>query len=206
LKIIITQNEKESSTINASNSDTKENSNFFKIIDLLNHLNEILKNKIYQNIYAHRIFCIINFIKFYYRMISFEKKIFLYSDVKFIENFLQIIELSYKYCLINSSTIFKFIISNQEFNKTLIEIIFEIFLELCFSDECSIQCYNLLLDKYACPFFDRQFIDNHKYSIFYVTDNLNYFLIKKKTKDLDADLKKKCKIISFFNLLFIKQE
>ena len=206
LKIIITQNEKESSTINASNSDTKENSNFFKIIDLLNHLNEILKNKIYQNIYVHRIFCIINFIKFYYRMISFEKKIFLYSDVKFIENFLQIIELSYKYCLINSSTIFKFIISNQEFNKTLIEIIFEIFLELCFSDECSIQCYNLLLDKYACPFFDRQFIDNHKYSIFYVTDNLNYFLIKKKTKDLDADLKKKCKIISFFNQLFIKQE
>ena len=206
--LIITNDGKFSLIINQDKiSDRKENENFTKLFDLLNYINKTLNKTINKKVNIFSVFSIINYLKFYYRLIFWEKKVLLYSEIKFVENFIKVIELCNRYCLINSFTIFKLKIINYEYSKTIIEIIFDIFLEIFLTDESSIKCYDILLDKANFPFVDRQFIDNHKYSIFYVNDMLNYFLNKKKTKELDGDLIRKCNILSFYNnQLFIKQE
>ena len=188
-------------------NDMKENNNSTKILNLLNHIIEILKEKINNKIEIHCVFTLINLLKFYYIILFFEKKILFYFDLKFIEIFIQILGICYKYCLINSFTLFKLKYAIYEYNKTILEILFDIFLELCLTDESSTELYQKLLDGSNYIFFEIQFIDNHKYSIFYINDNLNYCLIHKKMKELTGNLKKKCNNISFYdNKLFNKQE
>ena len=205
---LILNNEKISPSIKLyKNNDIKENNNSTKIINLLNHIIEIQREKINKKIQIHCIFSLLNLLKFYYCILFLEKKILFYLDLKFIDIFIQIIDLCYKYCLINSFNFFKLKLSNYEYNKTIIEIIFDIFLELCLTDELSNECYNKLLDEANFLFIEIQFIDNHKYTIFYINDNLNYFLTRKKTKELAENIKKKNNIISFYNnKLFNKQE
>ena len=140
-------------------------------------------------------------------MIFFENKILLYSDLKFIKNIMKVIEICNEYYIINCIVIFKFKVSNIEYNKTILELIFELYIQLFLNNEKSKECYEILLDKYNIPFFDRNFIDNRVYSVFYVTDNLNYMLSKKKINNFDERLRYKCEILDYFNnVLFIEQD
>ena len=181
-------------------NNTKELDNYKKLMNILNFICELLnfeQKKLRKNI--HRIYCLVNFLIFFYQMVSKEENLLMYSDFDFILNLNKVFELCKEYCLINCIDIFDFKISNIEYHKTIIEIIYEIYMQIILADENKIEIYNKLLDKYNLPFFDRQFIDNKKYSIFFVTDILNYYSNKNKIKGLDSELIYKCDILSFFN-------
>ena len=191
-----------------SSKDKIENSKFLKLFNLLAHLTkttdkELKKNK--QNINC--LYCLINYIKFYYKMIFVENKILLFSELIFIKNLIDIIEICNKSCLINCITTFKLTFGVSEYHKTIIELIYEICIKYFLNDENSEKSYSILLENLNFIFYDRQFLDNKKYSIFYVNDNLNYYITKNKYKKLDASLKNKCIVLLFFkNELFINEE
>ena len=152
-------------------------------------------------------YCLINFLIFYYRIIFSESKILLFSDVKFIEILIKVIDLcNDKYFLLNCFQLFKFKIANLEYQKSIIEIIFDISIQLFLNNENSAKCYNILMEKYNQIFYDRKFDDYERKSIFYVNDCLKFFIEKNTAKSNDNDLKFKLKCLKKYNEEFFVKE
>ena len=114
-------------------------------------------------------------------------------------------EICSKSCLINCITTFKLTFGVSEYHKTIIELIYEICIKYFLNDENSEKSYSILLENLNFIFYDRQFLDNKKYSIFYVNDMIRYIMNKKKTK-LAIDIKSKCQNLQYYNELFLNYE
>ena len=193
-------------------NDTKNNEYFSRLLDLLDHLCEMLKHNL-KNKKKNRnyIYFLINFILFYYRMIFFEKKILLYQNLKFCENLIKVLDLCNSYFLVNCFQKIKFKISDCEYQKTIIEIIYELSIQFFLNDENSEKCYDLLLQQYNFLFYDRQ-LENEKNSIFYINDYLRLLLKKKNTdddiEDINDDLLKyKCEVMENYKKeIFIEHD
>ena len=168
------------------------------LLDLCRTLeSELSKNN--KNIYC--IYCLINFIKFYNQVIFEYNYIIPYSDKKFIENILQILELINKYNLINYSKKFKYKYANNERKGSILEIIFELLMNFFLNDDNNEECYNILLNKCKNIFYDQKFMTNEKCSVFYVNDILRYYMTKNNI-NLEEDIKIKIRDLTFYNELF----
>ena len=183
----------------------KIDESFSKLLNILEDLEKELSN--FQESNINYMYCLINFLIFYYRIIFYERKILQFSDVKFIENLINIIQLCDKYFLLNSFQLFKFKIANIEYQKTIIEIIYDILIQFFLNNENSEECYSKLLEEYNFILYDRQ-LENVQHSIFYVNDYMNY-LLKKDIFQLkiDFDLKDKLqKLINYKEEYFVGED
>ena len=207
-KLIIKKNE---AKINEEKDEIIYNSfgneKFDKLINLLNNIIEILKVDLkIKRTNKNCLYCLINFLIFYFRLITFEKNVFLYSPQKFTQNLIQVIDLFNKYFLINCMKIFKFKIGSYQYQKSIIEIIYEITVRFFLNDKIPDKCYQLLLNNLDIIFYDQKFKDNQKYSVFFVNDQLNYFLSKKKFGEEKDELIYKCNILDKYNNEYFDKE
>ena len=197
-----------------NNSKTKNEmankDNLSNLVNLLFNLTKTLESeyiKNYKNEYC--IYCIINFLKFYHRIISEQSIILKYSDLKFTENIIAVINLVDKYNLINYSKNFIINYNNGERKISIIEMIYEITMNFFLNDDYDKECYNNLFENNKYIFFDRKFSGNKKFSIFFVNDKLKYFAdnidIKKKKKELsnlNYDIQGRCMNLNFYKKIF----
>ena len=184
--------------------DTLKNSNYFKLVDLLFKLEGILESELTKdkkNIIC--ICCAINFVKFYHHIVFENRSIIQYSDKKITQNILQVFDImnNFNFVYFYKKLIFKY--NDNETKKTLIEIIFEIAFQFFLNDDNNSECYNVLLQKCSCSFFDTKFRDRKKYSIFYIIDILRYNIYKKKT-NIEENIKSKCQYLQYYNNIFPK--
>ena len=181
---------------------------YAELFSIFSHIIELLKNEYKsKNSGTYKIYCIINFIKFYHYIIFNEIKIFEISNKKeFIDNLIQVIQLSLQFYITNCNQLFKIKIGNNEYNKTIIEIIFEIYKEYIFKSYGSIECFKSLLLKFDDIFYDKEFKSDGKYSIFYANDYLKYLLGQKKVKEKTESVLYKYKTLLVYNKNIFKSE
>ena len=170
------------------------------ILKLISNFNKNNKSNI------NCVFCLINFLIFYYRIIFSESKILVFSDVKFIEIFITITNLCEKYFLFNCLQLFKFKIDNVKYQKTILEIIYDSFIQFFLNNYNSDSCYSKLMEAYNFIFYDRNFLENIRHSIFYVNDHMKYILEKNIELNNDLDLKNKSIILKKYNTEYFANE
>ena len=189
IKILFSNTILESEVENNGN-EIKEDStkNKFKaLFNLLTDIYDILKTNSNNKISKYNIHCIINYIKFFHYVIFNEVKIFeLCNKVFFIELMLQIILICPEYCILNSNQLFEIEKDNIKEKKTIIEIVFELYMEYILNENSPEYGFKLLL-KFTEIFYDDQF-QNEKKSIFYVNDYLRYLLSQKKIKEKNENV------------------
>ena len=177
---------------------------FSKYLNIFENLLNVISNIKNRNI--NYVYCLINFLIFFYKTIFSEIKKCVFSNVKFIQNLIQVIELCDKYFLLNCFQLFKFSIANLEYHKTIIEIIYDISIQLFLNYEnFDNNCYNKLMELYNFIFYDRNFIDNVRHSIFYVSDRIKYIL-EKDIKLNDIEFQNKCKLLKNYNTKYFVEE
>ena len=168
----------------------------------MNNIIIILKNKLKEKQKdLNNIYCLIYVLKFYHYIIYNEKNIIQISENKFVENLLQIIELSKEYSFINYNQLFEVKIKDNKYQKTIIEIIFDIYIQYFYNDNNSSECYEKLLNNFNLIFYDVEYFDK-KHSIYFINDNLNYYICNKKPKFKDGDINKKYDDLIYFNKIF----
>ena len=180
--LIIVENE-----INSENEENKvykikSQVSYCHIYSLLVNIEEIIRynRKTKNKINKHSFYCLINFIKFYHYIIFNEKEIMQFMGKAFVDNIFQvIIDNSKKFHLINFNQLFTVTVNNCEYKKTIIEIIFEIYLQYFLNNCNSKDCYKIFITFYNI-FYDNEIEKNQKYSIFYVNDYLRYIFTNKK--------------------------
>ena len=186
----------------------KKNVNIMNLYTLLVNIEELLrgtKEKKLDN--TQTVYCLINFIKFYHYIIFNEKNILKLLDIQFIDNLLQLINLCSKFNpIINANHLFQVKIGDSEYNKTIIEMIFEIYIHYFLSDINSIICYNhLLSSKYI--FYDNDISKDKTHTIFYTNDYFRYLLFNKKINEKENTIvHKKYKILCNYNDNIFKTE
>ena len=180
----------------------EKDEHFNKLLNLLNNIIIILKNKLKEKQKdLNNIYCLIYVLKFYHYIIYNEKNIIQISENKFVENLLQIIELSKEYSFINYNQLFEVKIKDNKYQKTIIEIIFDIYIQYFYNDNNSSECYEKLLNNFNLIFYDVEYFDK-KHSIYFINDNLNYYICNKKPKFKDGDINKKYDDLIYFNKIF----
>ena len=118
---------------------------FSKYLNIFENLLNVISNIKNRNI--NYVYCLINFLIFFYKTIFSEIKKCVFSNVKFIQKLIQVIELCDKYFLLNCFQLFKFSIANLEYHKTIIEIIYDISIQLFLNYEnFDNNCYNKLME------------------------------------------------------------
>jgi len=184
------------------------NRSYTELFSLLCHITELLKNEYKaKNPGVYKIYCIINFIKFYHYIIFNEIKIFEISNKKeFIDNLIQVIQLSSQFYITNCNQLFKIKIGSNECSKTIIEIIFEIYYKYIFNSKGSIECFKSLLLKFDDIFYDKEFKNDGKNSIFYANDYLKYLLTQKKVSEKTESVLYKYKTLLYYNKNVFKSE
>ena len=178
------------------------------LLHVFDNLSKTLNNKLdnnKKNIYC--LYCLVNFLKFYYRVIFTERKISINSDIKFTENLIDVIELCNKCYLTRCIYLFKIKMKNIHYQKTILEMIYDILIQYFLNDRNSENCYNILLEKYKSTFFDKKLINNEINSIFYTNDLLYllYNLNKKKIKKNDF-VKNMFEMLNYYDELFINED
>ena len=193
--------EKEEETEEGETQEDILNQSFQQIFDLLNYIKDLLLYVSKDNrINLSKIYCAFNYIKFYHYIIFNEIKIFHISDKKtFTDNLIEVIKACSELNLLNCNQLFKIQVENKECLKTLIEIIFEIYMNFILKEEGTNECFKILLLKFDDIFYDKQFKSDTKYSIFYANDYLRYLLTQKKLKEKNESILRKYKHIVFFN-------
>ena len=171
---------------------------FNLFIDLINKLkSELEKNE--RNINC--IYCVINFLKFFHYIISQQRQIFNFSEKKFMEILLVVIQLNYNLNLINYYPNFDVKYNNYEDKMSVIEIILEIIINIFLNDDNNKEINKKFLEIFDIILFDRKFEKNINFSVFFVNDNLRYFMSKTMIK-LDKYISKKCEDFKFYNSIF----
>ena len=118
IKLIIKKYQSQISEKNIEELNNKNNEIFSKLFIVFENLLNMLSNVRKSNI--NYMYCLINFLIFYYRIIFSESKILLFSEVKFIEILIKVIDLcNDKYFLLNCFQLFKFKVANLEYQKSL---------------------------------------------------------------------------------------
>ena len=184
----------------------KNNVHFSHIYTLLINIEEILRfNNINSIDYIHSIYCLINFVKFYHYVIFNEKNILKFLEIEFIDNLLQVINLCSKfYYIISCGRLFTVEIDESYYNKTIIEIIFDLYIQYFLNDINKIECYNNLL-KFI--FFETDIVKDKACTIFYANDYFRYlFYNKKNIKNENSILLHKYDIIFNYNDKIFKNE
>ena len=197
-------NSKEAPKENKIIYEIKNNINFYNLYSLLVNIEGILRDKSYKNVKnIHCVCCLVNFIKFYHYIIFNEKNILRFLDKAFIDNLLQIINLCSKfYYLTNFNRLFKIIIGDYEYNKTIIEIIIEIYIKYFLNNINSEDCYKSLLSSHSI-FYDIEFEKDKKYTIFYVNDFYRYAIDSMNINEQkNKNIVKKCKVLLKYNEYF----
>ena len=180
---------------NSTKKDVEENEPKVDIqqnlFSLLNKITKIISSDNVEEKNIYKIYCLINYTKFFHYIIFNEINIFQNSNKKvFIDNLVQIIKLDSKFYITNFDKMFKVKIGNNEYSKTMIEIIFEIYMNYIFNCKDSNECFVELSLKFDDIFYDNEFNKVGKYSVFYVNDYLRYILTlpeKKRLKKLQKD-------------------
>ena len=173
-----------------NNSKTKNDTKMDNISNLVNLLFDLPKTlesefkKNYKNKYC--IYCLINFLIFYHRLIYEQSIILKYSDLKFTDNIIAVINLFEKYNLINYSKNFIINYNNCERKISIIEMIYEITMNFFLNDEYDKECYDNLINNNKYIFFDRKFNGNKKKEIL----NLNW------------DIQSRCMNLNFYKTIF----
>ena len=203
LKSIVMKYQTKISEEHKEELDKKINELFSKLLNLLNNLLKTLSN--FDKFNINYAYCLINFLIFYYRIIFSETKILIFSDEKFTYNLIEVIKLCNANFLINCFQLFKFKIANSEYNKTIIEIIYDIFVQFFLNNEYSYNCYSKLLEEYNFILYDRNFIDNVRHSIFYVNDHIKYILEKDINLN-DVYLQNKFNFLKKYNTEYFVEE
>ena len=129
-----------------------------------------------------------------------EKNILHFFDNAFNDNLLQIINLCSKfYCLINCSRLFKVIIDGCEYNKTMVEIIFEIYIHYFMNNNNGdYSCYKVLLSSHWM-LYDIEFEKEKKYTIFFVNDFYRYILNQNEINKENKNIVTKYKVLLKYN-------
>ena len=184
------------------------NISYQELFSLLDYIAELLKGEFKQNNFSkYKIFCVINYIKFYHYIVFNEIKIFQDSNKRnFIDNLLKAIQLSSESFILNCSQLIKIKIGNNEYSKTLVEIIFELYVKYIFNSNDSIECFKSLLLKFNDIFYDKEFKSEGKCSFFFANDYLKYLLSQKKIKEKTESILNKYKIVLFYNKNVFKNE
>ena len=208
-KIIINKNN------NSTNKDEEENETevdniqnlcvlLLKITEIINKNNEKDKNKI------TKIYCLINYTKFLHYIIFNEINIFQISNKQiFFDILMRIIKLDSKFYISNFNQMFKVKMGNKELSKTMVEIIFEIYMNYIFNSKDLNEGFSNLIQNFNDIFIDKEFNS----SIFYLNDYLRYILslpekkrLKKLQKDKTVNISNKLKIIEIYSINYFKNE
>ena len=178
-----------------------------KLFYSLSNIKDLLKNELnIKRKNSCRIYCLINFIILFHHIVFNEIKIFQISDkIIYLDILLQIIQLCSDINILNSNAIFKVKKENNECKKTIIEIIFELYMKYILIEDCSIECSKKLLKNFENIFYNKQFIDKKK-SIFYENDYLRYLLSQKKVKEKAESILLKYETLSDYNKDILKSE
>ena len=184
---------------NNKNINDIENDNIEKLIDLLINIHKKLESELSKNIKnKYCIYYLINYLKFYHYITIEQGQILKYSEKKQIDNIIKIIDLINKCNLINTSQKFKIMYNFNEEKKTIIEMIFELTMNIFLNDKNNSDNYKYLIQNYNCIFFSEEI--EGKNSIFFATDILRYYN-SKKNKKIDKYINE-LQNIAFFNDLF----
>ena len=181
---------------------------FNELFSLLDRVTELLKTELKsKGSNSYRVYCLINFIKFYHYIIFNEPEIFEISEKAFTDNLIRVIDLSSQYCILNCNQLFKIKIGNLEQNKTVIEIIFELYIQYILNCKESLESFKNLLLNFNSFFYDNKFRSDKQYSIFYSNNYLRYLLSQKKIKEKsETVLAKYNTILNYNKNIFISEE
>ena len=177
IKKVETQDEQNLKNIN----DIIENNNFSKLLELLTNIQKKLESELSKN--KNNKYCIyylINYLKFYHYIAIEQSQILQYLEKNQIDNIINVIDLINKYNLINICQKFEVMYNFNDGKKTIIEMIFELAMNLFLNDKNDNDNYRCLLQNYNFIFFNKEFQD--KSSIFFINDILRYYKIKKSQK------------------------
>jgi hypothetical protein len=199
---ILINNENEKETYNIDK--IKNNKIFNNLNNFLGYIEEELRGaKANKN---QSIYCLVNFLQFYHFIIFNEPKLLNYFDKIFVGNIMQIINAcSKKYHIINSVYLFKVKINDVEIKKTIIEIIFDIFIQYFKNDIDSKVCNNVLL-SYIYIFYDNDFKKDDKITIFYLNDYIRNLDTKKKIENENSYVMDKYKNLSEYKETIFKKK
>ena len=197
--VINNENEKETNSVDK----IKNNKIFINLNNFLRYIEEELRGaKVNRN---QSIYCLINFLQFYHFIIFNEPKLLNYLDKIFVGDIMQIINAcSQKYHIINSVYLFNVKINNVEIQKTILEIIFDIFIQYFKNDIDSKVCNNVLL-SYIYIFYDNNFKENEKITIFYLNDYIRNLDTKKKIENENSYVMDKYKNLSDYKETIFKK-
>ena len=181
------------------NNDIIENDNIKQLLDLLIKMQKKIESELSKNIKNKNcIYYLINYIKFYHYITIEQGHILQYTEKAHIDNIIKIIDLASEYNFINTFQKFEVMYNFKDEKKTIIEMIFELTMNIFLNDKNNNEIYRCLVQNYNFIFFIRDI--EGKNSIFYATDIMRYYNLKKNQK-LDKYSNKKENLI-FFNDLF----
>ena len=181
-------------------NDIIESDNIEKLMDLLINMQKKLESKLSDGINnRYCIYYLINYLKFYHYITKEQEQILKYSEKKQINNLIKIIELIRECNLINYCQKFKIMHSFKEEKKTIIEMIFELTMNIFLNDTYNNESYTNLLQNCNDIFFRKDIEGNN--SIFFDNDILRYYN-SKKNKKIDNKNTNKIKNLNFFDKLF----
>ena len=200
----VTQETEDENEMEISNRERS----FNELFSLLDRVTELLKTELKsKGSNSYRVYCLINFIKFYHYIIFNEPEIFEISEKAFTDNLIRVIDLSSQYCILNCNQLFKIKIGNLEQNKTVIEIIFELYIQYILNCKESLESFKNLLLNFNSFFYDNKFRSDKQYSIFYSNNYLRYLLSQKKIKEKsETVLAKYNTILNYNKNIFISEE
>ena len=122
---------------------------------------------------------------------------------------MRIIKLDSKFYISNFNQMFKVKMGNKELSKTMVEIIFEIYMNYIFNSKDLNEGFSNLIQNFNDIFIDKEFNS----SIFYLNDYLRYILslpekkrLKKLQKDKTVNISNKLKIIEIYSINYFKNE
>ena len=184
------------------NYKIKSQVSYCHLYSLLVNIEEIIRINKYKNkniINIHGIFCLINFIKFYHYIVFNEKEILQFMDKAFVDNIFQVVIFNSKsFHLINYNQLFVVSVNNFEYKKTIVEMIFEIYIQYFLNNNNSFACYKIFL-TYHSIFYDNEIEENKKHTIFYVNDYIRYLLNKKGLNENENNILLKYRVLKESN-------
>ena len=141
--------------------------------------------------------CLINFIKFYYKIVLNEDFFNHFSLLEiniFVINLSDLVYLCYNKYLLLSNVLIKIKTNNKILKKTIIEIILDIYINILFNDKYG-NAHKIIYMSLN-SIFDNSVINNKTYTIFYYIDYFINSLSKKKMNKEEKEYRDEIKNIN----------
>ena len=153
---------------------------------------ELQKEKPNKNIYL----CLISYIKFLYKIV-FNNNLFnnfsLFEIDMFIFNLTELIHLCYTESLLYMNLLIKIKVNNNYFQKTIIEIILDIYIKILFNEKF-VKAHKLIYESLN-SLLNEIVIGSKLCTIFYYNDYLIYLFNKKRIGKEEQKIREKIKYI-----------